>query len=636
MGCVASSMEKDERMLMCKERKKLVKELLVYRWEFADALLAYLRALKNTGATLRQLTESESLNLDNSQYGSGLPTSPPLPLPPSPPPPPPPPPPPFSPDARRSEEGEKGSEHEKEKEIDKEENIEFNDHSEGSPPPPPVPNSWRFWDPFEVASPSQVKEGEVEDVIDEENWAETKTEFEEEGRGDEIKEKSNIEPKPKMVDDIEMVGNALRPLIWNRKGNSDMAMVVWRGKKSLEGIVKDLDEYFLKASAVPKDVAVLLDVDLADKFLLQTSADNNRKRNNSAKVVSALSWRWSSRSLQLLKDTKESSGPRDPCCPGAHRVTLGKIYSSEQKLYKEMREAENSKLEYERKSVLLQKQEEENYDWNKTEKTRLAVESLHSHVEFLQRSISVTCSTILSIVDEELYPQMVSLTSGLMQMWRMMYECHEVQNDISLQLSHISDDQIPNLSSEYHRQAAIQLVAEVESWYNSFCMLTKYQKETLCKGWLDHLEKLPDKVASESIRNFLLAMQSILLKHAEEQSMEKKTDKLERRLQKELFILDEMECKFEVSHSTDGVSSELIPGHPLLQKRAKVTELKKRVDDENAKYLNSVKQTKAKCLNHLKTGLPNVFQALTDFSSSSAQAFEAIHNHATTTDRQAM
>lgn len=61
---------------------------------------------------------------------------------------------------------------------------------------------------------------------------------------------------------------------------------------------------------------------------------------------------------------------------------------------------------------MLQKQEDENHDWNKTEKTRSTVESLEADIVRLQQSISVISSTILELIDEELYPQLVALTTG--------------------------------------------------------------------------------------------------------------------------------------------------------------------------------------------------------------------------------
>lgn len=69
-------------------------------------------------------------------------------------------------------------------------------------------------------------------------------------------------------------------------------------------------------------------------------------------------------------------------------------------------------MEYERKSSLLQNQEDENLDWTKFEKTRSSVENLESKLMHLRQSITETTSSILQLIDEELYPQLVALTSG--------------------------------------------------------------------------------------------------------------------------------------------------------------------------------------------------------------------------------
>ncbi|KAF2317863.1 hypothetical protein GH714_041182 [Hevea brasiliensis] len=651
MGCVASKIQKEERVQICKERKRLMKQLVVFRGEFADAQLAYLRALKNTGATLRQFTESESLDFENTYYGQTLPPSPPLPLPPSPPPPP------FSPDLRGSIDNQK-------EEIDQEESIKIDEDDCYTPPPSINSSSLNIWesDSFERPSPQhQEKNKMVEPSVDEENWAEAKAEFEEEDREEEYV--GNV-----LSNSLTQMQQRRQPVIWIdddssmvsccTKDTADMAMVQWRSKKTLEGIVKELDDYFLKASAGGKEIAVLMDISKGDTPLHQISKENKRKRSNSAKVFSALSWSWSSKSLQFAKHATQVYNPSEPCKPGAHCITLDKLYAAEQKLYKEVKEEEMTKIEHEKKSMLLLKQQEENLDWTKTEKTRLSVEGLEADIRRLQHSISNTCSSILELIDVELYPQLVTLTSGLKNMWRTMYECHQVQNHISLQLNHLTDSQGIDLTTNYHRQATTQaqLETEVTSWYLSFCKLVKSQQEyvrtlcrwikltdclvdgnqhsscssavrSLCEEWQLVFDRLPDKIASEAIKSFLDAIQMIMLQQTEEHNLHKKSDKLERRFQKELISLAEMEKKVNWS-STDGdMQSDLSPKNPLSLKLAKTEALKKRLDSEKTKYLNSVQVTRVMTLNKLQTGLPNVFQALMGFSSASAQAFEAVHSH---------
>ncbi|KAF8034112.1 hypothetical protein BT93_C0406 [Corymbia citriodora subsp. variegata] len=452
MGCVTSRIDEEERVRACKERKRLMKQLLVFRGDFADALLAYLRALKNTGATLRQFTEPESLEIENTLYGLASPPSPPPPLPPSPPPPPV-----FSPDRRSNiSMGEIAS---------NPESIEINEDFICKPPPPPFPSSsWKLQEPFEASLPLHERKNEVAmEANKEENWVESKTEFEGEDGVEETLERRMLDLLPKKEQLAESGDDTSSQMSWNANESDDMTMEVWKSKKSLEGIVKNLDEYFLDASALGRDIAILVDINSWDSFPPKRTKEHKRKRSNSAKVVSALSWNWSSKSLQLTRDVAECPGPSEPCMPGGHQITLEKLLNEEQKLYKYLKEEENTKLEYERKLLLLQKQEDENHDWAKMDKTRLTVEGLGSDIVILQQSISRTSAMILTLIDEELYPQLVALTSGLLHMWSTMYRCHKVQNHIALQLNHISVNQVAELSSDYHRQAAVQLKTEVES-----------------------------------------------------------------------------------------------------------------------------------------------------------------------------
>ncbi|KAJ7969065.1 DUF632 domain-containing protein/DUF630 domain-containing protein [Quillaja saponaria] len=643
MGCVASRIDKEERVRVCKERKKLMKRLVKCRGEFSDAQLAYLRALRNTGVTLRQFTESESLELDDIHNDLPLPPSPPLPLPPSPPPPPP-----FSPDLKKFNDNTI-------EEVDQEESIEIDEDDSGTPPPPPIlSSSWDFLDAFGTSSPHYPKSNILEPV--EENWAETKTEFDDDqeaetGPNDVVV----VNPRCEKQHPLEQVDVNTSTMSLHTKDTTDMTMVVWKSKRTLEGIVKELDDYFLKASAGGKEIAVLMDINVGDVLLPQSSREYKRKRSNSAKVFSLLSWNRSSKSQQFTRDAVELRSPSEPCRPGAHSITLKKLYAEEQRLYKDVKGKEITKLEYERKALLLQKQEDENHDWTKIDKTRLSVENLESDIIRLQQSISRTSSSILELIDEELYPQLVALTSGLIQMWKTMYECHQAQNLISQQLNHLRDDQNSVLNSDYHHQATVQLEAEVNYWHNSFCDLVKSQREyvrtlckwnqltnclvdaceqsscssvvrSLCEKWELALDRLPEKVVSDAIKSFLLAIRSIILQQTEEDNLQKKAYKLEKRLQKDLYSLAEMEKKLDGNIDGGDTFSNLSPRHPLSLKHAKTEALKKQVETEQAKHLNSVQVSRVMTLNNLKTRLPEVFQLLMAFSSASVQAIEAIHS----------
>ncbi|KAL6546325.1 hypothetical protein OROMI_022046 [Orobanche minor] len=650
MGCAASRIDKEEGVRICKERKRLMKQLLGYRKEFSDAQVAYLRSLRNTGVTLRQFTESDSLELEETNSNIGFPPSPPPPLPPSPPPPPT-----FSPDLREFENRPNESQ------PAVEETIETDEES-GNTPPPLIPtSSLDYWDPFGFTLPQCEKSLEMDEQL-EENWADTNTEFfKEDGESisDVDDDDDGVNLIPKHSPDVGIVDDSSSMM-----SSSDMAMVVWRSKKTLARVVKDLDEYFLRASAVVKDIAVFIDIEAGGTFVYQSVKENKRKRINSAKVFSALMWNWSSRSLQSAKEIKDLHGSDEPCKPGAHCITLQKLYSEEQKLYKDVKDEEMAKVEYSRKSLLLQRQEEE-HDWAKAERTRSACESLESYILSLQESIRKSSSAILMLIKKEMHPQLITLASGLMHMWQTMRNCHQVQSHISHQLNRLTaDEEKAGPTSESDQQAAAQLQTEVTSWYRSFCKLVEFQREyvrvlckwseltryledvdgprngglstmhSLTKKWKQALDRLPDKVVSEAIKCLLSSVHSIVVQQQEECNMRKKSERLGRKFERELALLSEVEMKHGGSFPLQDANSVLTCNHPLTIRRAKVEALRILVNGEQVKYTTSFRTTRAMVLNNLQTSLPKVFQALTVFSSAYAHSFEGILCDATESERE--
>ncbi|KAJ1437032.1 hypothetical protein SESBI_03871 [Sesbania bispinosa] len=446
MGCVLSSFDEDEKVGICKERKRVIKQLVGVRKEFSDSLLAYLKALRNTGATLRQFTESDTLEFEIASNGLAEPPSPqPRLLPP--------PLPPFLAD----------------KTITQVTHEDILENDENYVPTLQIDTSMNSSWLFQPALKKEIVES-----VDEENWEETKTDFEDEDPDSEAAVSVGKSRSGKQQS-IEPVDDNSSAISLYRKDTTAMPMVVGRSGKTLERIVKELDDHFLKASACIKEVAVLIDISRGDTLLRQNSGHYNR-RGNSAKVFSVL-WSRHSKSPQFTKDAAEFSGPNEPCRPGAHCATLKKLYTAEKKLFKALKEEGVAKLEFERKSSLLHKQEDENLDLVKIDKTRSCVEKLESNIISLQQSIGETTSSILELIDEELTPQLVALTAGLMQMWRTMHECHHAQAHISQQLSNLNDNHNTIFNSEYHHQATIQFETEASYWYNSFCKLKKSQRE---------------------------------------------------------------------------------------------------------------------------------------------------------------
>lgn len=114
-----------------------------------------------------------------------------------------------------------------------------------------------------------------------------------------------------------------------------------------------------------------------------------------------------------------------------------------------------------------------------------------------------------------------------------------------------------------------------------------------------------------------------MLQQIEERTLQKRSDRLENRLEKELDALAQLD-RYNESMVTNQDQTMESKQHLLSSKQAKLDGLKKRVEDEKAKYFNSVRLSRAMTLNSLHASLPNVFQSLMGFSSVCVQAFEGI------------
>ncbi|GLJ52593.1 hypothetical protein SUGI_1119280 [Cryptomeria japonica] len=702
MGCASSSLDNEEKVARCKKRKKLMKQAVDARNEFAKAQMCYLLALRNTGATLRQFAEVESIELNRAssynQFRHYRITLPPPPLPPPPPPPPLPPPTPpphlylqptvVSPlhrsvssnfssipdnltDHRNNSSNKPSSPPKHSTASTQNWNSQHDSDIEAQTPPPPPSgqlSGWDFWDPFSDSSPAHVSEPrrsrqisedglkkqqqQQEQVnVEEEQWDETQTEFEDEQEVENINNRfPDKSPAIETDDNSSMIS-------WYSK-STDLAMVLSRKKKNLVEIVKELDEYFLKASAGGKEVSRILET--AKGFLDHNFGDSKMNSYQSAKVFSALSWSWSSKSPLAGRDSMEYQNIDESGRRGSHCSTLEKLHARERRLYEEVRSCELAKINQNKKMALLRNRESKGKDEKKIEKTRIAVAILQSQVLAAHQAVDTTSASIVNMRENELYPQLIELSEGLMRMWRSMYECHQVQSHIVQQINQLNSLPSTEATSDYHRQATIQLETEVTAWYNSFCSLIKSQRkyvqalngwiklslpqpENLIEGnlgcygpitvlleeWHQALDRLPEKAASEAIKSFITVIHAMVVQQTDEQKHRRKSERLAKELEKKLASLQSLEKKYTNSTlgrptATDTAGSGL--RNSLAEKKAKIDAFTRKVQDEKFKHADSIRITRAMTLNNLQTSLPNVFQAMMGFSSVCMLQFEDVHS----------
>ncbi|RRT45545.1 hypothetical protein B296_00055064, partial [Ensete ventricosum] len=544
-------------------------------------------------------------------------------------------------------------------------------------PPPPPSSSWDFWDPFVPRSSCSATE---------EEWEEVTTTV------------SEVTAAPAVVPPPSVLSG------YSKESTSELAMVVVpRGKKDLSEIVKELDEYFLKATEAGSRVSFILEApnsDFSSNQGLSGESHSSFLVTSYGKNLNPLSWSW-------RFNSKTNGGfTRFGSCRGemvrsfgsgigagignvSHTSTVEKLHAWEKKLFLEVKvrwlpqksllllaivvmiftdgllpqNAEMIREEHEKRVALLRKQEVRGVDYIKMEKNKMEIERLESKMMVASQAVETTTSEIIKLRESELFPQLLELLTGLMSMWRSMYECHQVQTHIVQQLKYLNCALNSHPTSDIHRQAALQLELEVENWYSAFCSLVDSQREyihaltgwlrlslfqchhdslaqsrqnpeiySLCEEWQLALDRIPDKVASEGIKSFLTVIHAVVMQQADEQKQKKRSEVAFRELEKRAEELRSLESKFGPYLTTEGHGG-MARRYPVLEKRAKVEALKAKAEEEKSKYEKSVGVTRAMTLNNLQTGFPNVFQAMTGFAGVCMQVFESVYNHQRSMDR---
>ncbi|KAG5245525.1 protein ALTERED PHOSPHATE STARVATION RESPONSE [Salix suchowensis] len=630
MGCCYSRIEREEMVSRCKARKRYMKQYVKARQSLSASHAMYIRSLRSTGSALLQFSNNETDH--HIRRRPRLPPThhSPQPLPPTPPPPPPPP---MSPSSDT---------------WTTTTTTTATAASPLPPPPPPPPpvaaSSWDFWDPFVPPPPISVEE-------EEEEWEEVTTTVT-------TSEMVAVEP-PSVASGFPKE---------NASGSgSELAMVVSRNTKDLAEIIKEVDEYFLKAADAGGQLSRVLEV--SSPNLSARQSKGGKVYNYGCNLTNQSLWTWGSNPKldgfgKISEDMVDSHVGSGGVAHVSHCSTVERLYAWEKKLLIEVKNAESLKIEHEKKVALLRKLEARRADYVKTEKMKIEVEKLESQMMVATQGIEATSAEIINLRETELYPQLLELVKGLMCMWRSMYESHQVQTHIVQQLKYLNPIPSTEPTSEIHRQSTLQLEFEVQQWHHSFCNVVKAQRDyiqsltgwlrlslfqfsknpisrtsqesriyTLCEEWHHAVDRIPDKVASEGIKSFLTVIHAIVVQQAEEHKQKKKSESAFKEFEKKVAELRSLESKYG-PYSMPETSSTTRNKDPVAEKRAKVEILRAKAEEEKSKHEKLISVTRSMTTNNLQMGFPHAFQAMVGFSSVCMNAFESIFNQAKNADQE--
>ncbi|KMZ66755.1 hypothetical protein ZOSMA_28G01150 [Zostera marina] len=428
--------------------------------------------------------------------------------------------------------------------------------------------------------------------------------------------------------------------------------------RDLKEIAAAIEEQFEKAASAGDGLSNLLEI---GRVWLDRKA-----LSNSNIVLSNLPSTWSSKPPLMIKALVDSGGKKSLCS------TLDRLLAWEKKLYEEVKARERVKIEHKKKLSTLQNLEYKGMDAMKLQKIKTLIQKLHSLIMVTSQAVSATSSAIIEVIDNELAPQLVELCYRCLNMWRSMNHFHEIQNLIVQQVRGLVNYSATTEStSDLHRQATLDLESAVSCWHSSFTRLISFHRHYIkvihswlgltlfqvssdespkdhpsslvssellafCDDWRQALERLPDTVASESIKGFITVVHSISLKQAEEFSIKKRAECYSKELERKTVALRKIERKFYQSHSSVGIAlpdadESDIHGQkvfdrrdPFSEKKLEIATCRRKVEDEMSSHTKAVKVTREMTLNNIQTGLPGVFQAMTGFSGLFMEALEGV------------
>ncbi|GAB2219109.1 hypothetical protein Droror1_Dr00006738 [Drosera rotundifolia] len=204
---------------------------------------------------------------------------------------------------------------------------------------------------------------------------------------------------------------------------------------SMDEVIKDLEEQFMAICNAANEVSALLEAGRAQYSSPSSELSAMKILNPVALFRSASSRSSSSRffgnsSSSRDESSDSSSGDfyeESSMVSGSHQSTVGKLFAWEKRLYDEVRLGEKIRLAYEKKCNQLKSQDVKGDDPSAVDKTRSAIQDLHTQIKVSIRSIEAVSKRIEALRDKELQPQILELVLGLSRMWKVMAECHQTQ-----------------------------------------------------------------------------------------------------------------------------------------------------------------------------------------------------------------
>ncbi|KAJ6841926.1 uncharacterized protein M6B38_303685 [Iris pallida] len=679
MGCAQSKIDGEEAVSRCRDRRLLMKDAVSSRSAFAAAHSAYTASLRNTGAALSDFAQGQVLlpiitNTNNipsssstNQPSSSAPSAAALP-------PPPPPLPNFGPPLQRAASMPEISLPKKHKQPAAVpapvEEGDADDEKDDDVAPAPKSASAYAPPPNTAASGASVWLGEY--IFDTNNIPVPSLDRPEEEPplqppplpvAPEIVEKDVDEPPPPPPPKE-------KPAVRKQKAAGSAGTEEGkRGRTTTGGpkvnllqVLNEVDDDLLKASESAHEVSKMLE---ATRMHYHSNfADDRGHIDHAARLLRVITW---NRSLKGTPKEDEGKDDVDSDESETHSTILDKMLAWEKKLYDEVKAAELMKYEYQRKVALLNKKKKRGASPETLEKTKAVVSHLHTRLIVDMQSMDSTVSEINRLRDKRLYPKLVDLVEGMAKMWETMHMHHSNQRKIVADLRNLDLAVSPKETSEQHHERTIQLWKVLREWHSQLQKLMKHQKEYIqaLNGWLklnlipiesslkenvsssppkeirprihpllhawhDLLEKLPGELAMTAIFGFSEVVHTIMIIQEDELKMKEKCEETRREYIRKTRAFEkymEKQAAKSTSASEEAAAdAEAVNHHPdpMAERKAVLEGLKAKLVGEEEAYQRTCKQVREKSVGSLRTHLPELFRAMSDFSMACFEMYDRL------------
>ncbi|CAK8568804.1 unnamed protein product [Lathyrus sativus] len=424
---------------------------------------------------------------------------------------------------------------------------------------------------------------------------------------------------------------------------------------TLMQILGSLDDHFLKASETAQEVSKMLE---ATRLHYHSNfADNRGHIDHSARVMKVITWNRSFKGVsEGAKDDFDSEEYE------THATVLDKLLAWEKKLYEEVKQGELMKFEYQRKVSVLNKQKKRGASVDSLGKTKAAVSHLHTRYIVDMQSMDSTVSEVNHIRDAQLYPKLIALVIEMANMWESMFMHHDSQLKIVTDLKSLDISQDQKETTKHHYDRTIQLWNVIQEWQSQFEKLVTQQKhyiqalnswlklnlipiesnlkekissppraqnppiQTLLHAWHDYLDKLPDELAKSAISSFAAVIKTIILQQEEEMKLKEKCEEIQKEFLKKNQAFQDWYQKHLQKMGPDEADrgEEGNTNNPVSEKQFVVESLKKRLEEETESHKKLCVQVREKSLQSLKTRLPELFRALSDYTHACSDAYKRL------------